>query len=208
MPTATKAAAAAEKAVAVPDYEVKVFLDAKVLDVEFEPREDLEHLLKLSGSNRKIAMQFLDSRPPKIQGEGWGVRVRKFEAEQICELTFKRRYPLGKLALSDALATAAADGFDASERDYEAQVEWGYNKQTLSFTLKKQFKVKGHREMNLPPAEIIRAAALDEIPGKLDRWKKAGWRGPFWKRVSSMAPCSAGAGRESGTARTSRSKSG
>jgi len=169
-------AASPAVAAAVPNYEVKVYLDAaKVLDVEFKPTRDADRVLDLKDSNRKISMQFLDARPPQIHPEGWDVRVRKFEDDEKFELSYKRRYPLAPGQLADALALAARQGFHAQEGDYAAQVEWGFQKQTLSFTLKKEFKAKGYRGMNLPSLDDVRAAAVKALPGKLDRWKQEGW---------------------------------
>lgn len=171
----TAATVAAAPATAVPNYEVKLFLDAaKVLDVEFKPTKDADKVFDLKSSNRKIAMQFIDARPLQVHAEGWSVRVRKFEDDEKFELSYKRRYPLATGTLADALARAAEHGFH-KENDYAAQVEWGYSKQTLSFTRKKEFKAKGCDAMNLPAAEVVRQAVLDGLPGKLNRWKKEGW---------------------------------
>lgn len=66
-------------AVAVPNYEVKLFLDPiKVLTVEFKPNKDADRVLNLKHPSRKIAMQFLDSRPHQLHPEGWNVRLRRF----------------------------------------------------------------------------------------------------------------------------------
>jgi hypothetical protein len=161
---------------ATPDFEVKLFLDAaKVLDVEFKPVADVSRELDLRPSNRKISMQFLDARPPAIHAEGWSVRVRKFEDDDKFELSYKRRYPIGQGDLPDALFIAAEHGFHAGEGDYAPQVEWGYDKRTLSFTRKKEFKAKNCPGMSLPSLEAVREAAIAGLPGKLDRWKRDGW---------------------------------
>jgi hypothetical protein len=166
----------ASAATAVPNFEVKLFLDAaKVLDVEFKPTRDTRRTLDLPDSNRKIAMQFIDARPVQICEAGWGVRVRKFEDQEKYELSYKRRYPLGGGTLAEVLTAAARDGFGADDRKYAAQVEWGYGKQTLSFTRKKEFKARGGDGMNFPSADDVHRAAVEGLPGKLDRCKAPGW---------------------------------
>ncbi|MBX9579442.1 MAG: hypothetical protein K2X87_03965, partial [Gemmataceae bacterium] len=93
--------AAAQVAAAVPNYEVKLFLDhAQVLDAEFRPTREADRALDLKGSNLRIAMLFLDARPPALQPGGWAVRVRRFEGSDGLELSDKRRYPFepGRLA--------------------------------------------------------------------------------------------------------------
>jgi len=169
-------------AAAVPNYEVKLFLDpVKVLDVEFKPTKKIDRALDLKNSNRKIAMQFLDAarsapdKPSLLQGAGWNVRVRRFEDSDKLELTYKRRYDIEPGKLAHALATASADGFHANESDYAAQVEWGFTKETLSFTRKKEFKAKHTAELALPSEAELQLLAIQEIPGKLDRAQAPGW---------------------------------
>ena len=163
-------------AAAVPDYEVKLFLDPeKVLDVEFKPTREVRQLLNLSENSLKITMQFLDARPVQLQATGWTVRARKFEKANEIELTYKRRYPVGAATLTDALAAASRDGFHAGEDDYAAQVEWGYQAETLSFSRKRAFAATGGGETTLPSLADLQRAAVAGLPGKLDRWQETGW---------------------------------
>jgi hypothetical protein len=171
----------AQVAAAVPNYEVKCFLDpAKVLDVEFKPTKQADRVLDLKNSNRKIAMQFLDvpgaapTDKRQIDAAGWNVRLRRFEHSDILELSYKRRYRIEPGHLAEVLAVAAADGFHAREADYAAQVEWGFSRETLSFTRKKEFKA-GPGELELPGAKEFQTLAVREIPGKLDRTNRPGW---------------------------------
>lgn len=50
------------------------------------------------------------------------------------ELTYKKRYPVVNGNIQAALTLANQEGFDASDDNYEAEVDWGYGKQTLSFS--------------------------------------------------------------------------
>lgn len=175
--------AVSEQSVAdVKSYEVKVFLDhTLVLDLEFKPTKQAERTFDLKNSNRKIAMQFLDSerlpdeekRP--LDAAGWNVRLRRFEDSGKLELSYKRRYSFERGQLASVLAEAAREGFHDKENDYEAQVEWGFKKQTLSFTRKKELDAVGLSELELPGVKKARAMAIREIPGKLDRTKQPGW---------------------------------
>jgi hypothetical protein len=161
--------------VATPDFEVKLSLDpASVLDIEFEPTRKVERELELEGSNRKIATLFVDSRPFNLHSESWNVRIRRFEDEKKLEVSYKRRSPLGSATLADALTAAAEQGFDSREDDYDAQVEWGYARRTLSFTRKKELKAEGG-DLLLPATDEARRTVVEDIPGRLDRWKQEGW---------------------------------
>lgn len=162
---------------AVPDFECKLYLDAgKVLDAEFKPRDRVDAALKLSKSARRMAMLFIDARPPAIQPAGWNVRIRKFEEDDDkFEITYKRRFPLGDGTVRDALLAAAREGLDASEPDYEAQVEWGYARRTLSLSKKAKFKSDDHGGLAMPAEDVVIEEALKDLPGKLDRFQSAGW---------------------------------
>lgn len=182
MSKAAKSPAPPESAPAVPDYEVKMFLDpAKVLGVDLKPSREADRVLNLKRPGRKIVMQFLDApRPaagelPPLHAAGWNVRLRRFEDTGEVELSYKRRYRVEPAGLAAALLIAAGDGFTAGERDYAAQVEWGYERQRLSLTRKKVLSAKGLHEGELPALPDARAAVVREIPGKLDRHREAGW---------------------------------
>jgi hypothetical protein len=83
------------------------------------------------------------------------------------ELTYKRRYPVPS-GLVAALKRAERDGFDDSEKD--AEVEWGYQQRTLTFS-------KGPKpspNAALPPLSDARARAVSKMPDKLtpEGWAK------------------------------------
>ena len=132
--------ASPQVAAAVPNYEVKLFLDpTKVLDVEFKPTKLADRTLDLKNSNRKISMQFLDVQPNHFKAEGWTIRARKFEGSDKLELSYKRRYPIAPEQLAEALAAAGADGFHAREDDYPRRSS-GVSRNA---ELRRSFKAKG-----------------------------------------------------------------
>jgi hypothetical protein len=160
---------------AVPDYEVKFFLDpAKVLDNLNEPTKAVHDALGLSSSVKKLRMLFLDSKTHDLHEVGWNVRLRTIEDEEGIELAFKKRFRVGDQPLSQILEQAASEGFGADDGNYRAQVEWG-SRRTLSFTRKKTVHVKGVKGMELPEEADARLAAVAEIAGKLDRARPGGW---------------------------------
>jgi hypothetical protein len=54
-------------------------------------------------------------------------------------------------------------------------VEWGFRKETLSFSRKKELPATHAAELTLPTASELQSLAIHEIPGKLDRTQSAGW---------------------------------
>lgn len=182
MPKAAKSPAPPAAAPAVPDYEVKLFLDpAKVLGVDLKPSREADRVLNLKRPGRKIVMQFLDAARaspgelPPLHADGWNVRLRRFADAGEVELSYKRRYRVEPGGLSAALAVAAGDGFTAGEKDYAPQVEWGYARQRLTLTRKKALSARGLPEGELPSLPDARAGVVRGLPGKLDRHREAGW---------------------------------
>jgi len=161
---------------AVPDYEVKFFLvPDRALDADGHPAKDVRRGLDIKKGSRKLRMQFIDGKKPQLHPQGWDVRLRKKEGEDDFELTYKRRYPVGDDGLDAALSRAAKEGFGRGEKGYDAQVEWGSKRRTLTFSREKAVGRGGHRGMDLPGLEESRKACTREVPGKLDRWVRPGW---------------------------------
>jgi hypothetical protein len=167
-------AAAAEPA--SPDVEVKLALrPERVLDGQHRPTAEVAEFFGVEKPPLKIRMQFLDGPKQQLHESGWDIRLRMREDEPDLEITYKRRYRVPEGTLKSVLAQAADDGFDADEKDYEPQVEWGLEKQTLSFSRSKTAPPAGSGPLALPAPAKSRAIVLAEIPGKLDEFRQPGW---------------------------------
>ena len=97
-------------------------------------------------------------------------------------MTFKRRYPVDG-PLDQVLAKAAQEGFDIASNAYEAELEWGYQKQTLTFANEKRAGDGEQQNVALPSAGDAQHLADAKMPDKLQHWKEEGWA----KRVLSHA---------------------
>lgn len=170
--------ASAAPSPAVPDYEVKLLLNpGAVLDSNHDLSSSVRSHFGMPSTKTKMSTEFLDSDDQDLNAEGWNVRVRKMEDfdDKEFELTYKKRYPITNGNIDAALAAAALDGFDAGEDDYDAQVDWGYQKQTLSFSNKKSVDQDGYDGMdNLSKDDAI-DIAMDEAPGKFEDWSSSNW---------------------------------
>jgi hypothetical protein len=163
-------AAAAEPA--SPGVEVKLFLDPSLtIDARNQPSRDVLAAFEVTGNPVTIKMQFLDGRGLELHKAGWNVRFRTVQGKDKMELTYKRRYPVAS-GLDAALAEAERDGFDAREKDYEPELEWGYEKETLTFSNEKS---KKSTNPTLPSLANARTLAVNEMPGKLQHFGPHGW---------------------------------
>lgn len=175
--SAEPASSAAAPQPMTPDYEVKLFLDPSlVLDANHELTPALRNFFQTRAAE-KIRVQFLDTNDQRINQEGWYVRLRKKEndASNKFEIVYKKRYLVENGNLNAALAQAARDGFTADDTNYEAQVDWGYAKQTLSISRKKKVKQDAFSGMALPDLPTTRSWAIDEAPGKFVNWSAPQW---------------------------------
>lgn len=165
--------AQADSLAEVQSYEVKFFLKpAKVLLPNHELQPEVLQAFGLPNTKIAMAMQFLDSRPPQLHPAGWDVRLRKLASRKGLQLTFKRRFPV-KTTVRDGLMLAAQEGFNADEKDYEVELEWGQAHRTLTFS---RTKVLASAEfLQLHQDKASRTSAVNDIPGKLDRLMKPGW---------------------------------
>lgn len=168
---------------ASPGVEVKFFLDASLtLDANNQPTRDVLAAFQATGSPVTIKMQFLDG--PGLELAGWNVRFRTVQGKGKMELTYKRRYPVPS-GLDAALARAERDGFDAGERDYEAELEWGYQQETLTFSKE---RTEASANPILPSLASARTLAVSEMPGKLQRFGPNGWAKGILSGASIYGP--------------------
>lgn len=161
-----------------PNYELKVFLDPDVvLDADKRLKAEVIQYFQMPTTVEKLAVQFMDTEDLDLNDEGWSVRIRKKEEykDKEFELAYKKRYPILNGDIDGALALAAAEGFRASDTNYEAQVDWGYEKQTLSITRKKLISKSGYEGMELPTRKDSRKWTIDEAPGKFVDWVDNDW---------------------------------
>ncbi|WP_248930278.1 hypothetical protein [Paenibacillus hamazuiensis] len=160
----------------VPDYEVKLLMNpSAVLGTDYKLTSAVKSAFGMPDTVTKMNVQFLDTDSKDIYSNGWSPRVRKTEGESGFELTYKKRFPVVGDDIDAALTTANQDGFDSSDTNYEAQIEWGYQKKTLSVTRSKSGSKSGYSGMDLPSLKDSRSLLINNAPGKFDDYVYNGW---------------------------------
>lgn len=169
---APQASAAAN---AVPAYEVKFLAKPElVLNTDGTPRSEVIQTLGLNSTARNISAEYFDTNALNLNQAGWDVRFRKKDDKNNYELTYKKRYPVINGDVNAALTLANQEGFDASDDNYEAEIDWGYGKQTLSFSNTKKVDTKA-TGVQLPSQQEALSMLLDKLPGKLKNWSSSNW---------------------------------
>ncbi|KFY22310.1 hypothetical protein V493_06674 [Pseudogymnoascus sp. VKM F-4281 (FW-2241)] len=158
----------------VPDYEVKLLMDPTVvLGSDFKLKSEVLSAFAMPTAVTKMNVQFLDDEEQTIYSAGWSPRIRKKEGESDYDLTYKKRYAVSGDDIDGALTLANSEGFDAETSKYEAQIEWGYQKKTLSLSNDKT--VPGPSGMDLPNVGDSQAMLIDEAPDKFIDWTSDNW---------------------------------
>ncbi|WP_433922365.1 CYTH domain-containing protein [Paenibacillus taichungensis] len=169
---APEASAAAN---AVPAYEVKFLAKPElVLNTDGTPRSEVIQTLGLNSTARNISAEYFDTNALNLNQAGWDVRFRKKDDKNNYELTYKKRYPVINGDVNAALTLANHEGFDASDDNYEAEIDWGYGKQTLSFSNTKKVDTNA-TGVQLPSQQEALSMLLDKLPGKLKNWSASNW---------------------------------
>lgn len=173
----------------VPDYEMKFLLDSgKVLNDDYELNSEYRGFFDTGKKYETVGVLYLETEDYDFSNEGWYNRIRIKEDSDKFDLTYKKRYSIENGDIEDALTKANEEGFDISDTNYEAQVDWGYNKMTLSLSNKKTEKNNGYDEMELPGRKDAIEIIKDNMPGKEEDWKEKNWGKDLIDDVKKCGP--------------------
>ncbi|MFD3518382.1 hypothetical protein [Streptomyces sp. NPDC058657] len=159
---------------AVPSYEVKINLTAAALDSSRAPSAAVRSAFGITGSAKARSYSYYDTDDRALDAEGWSVRLRHKDGSSF-EETYKKRFPITDGNIDAALNTANAAGFSSADTTYKAEVDWGYGKQTLSFSHEKKRSASNYPGTTLPSSETGQNWLVNDVPGKLKDWKSGGW---------------------------------
>ncbi|WP_377273334.1 hypothetical protein [Peterkaempfera sp. SMS 1(5)a] len=159
---------------AVPTYEVKIDLTTAALDASHAPTSAVKAAFGITGSAKARAYEYYDTAALDLNAQGWDVRLRHKSGSDF-EESYKKRFPVTNGDIEAALDEANAEGFDSSDTNYDAEVDWGYSKQTLSFSNEKSHSGSGYSGASMPSSSTGRNWLVNEIPGKLDDWLGSNW---------------------------------
>ena len=170
---------------AIDGVEVKYLLDpAKALDAEGKPTEEVLAALGWTGKVKNRGMQFLDVEGKLYNEAGWSNRVRIKQGDDEYDVTFKKRYAVENGDIAAALAKAEADGFVAGLDGYECELDWGWNKLTLSVATEESVAKVGYDDTVLPNLEdsiaMVEGAMPDPVKAVAADITKAVLCGPIY----------------------------
>lgn len=172
-----------------PSFEVKLLLKPEqVLGYNKEMKQEVLEHFQAGTKYERIQVQFLDTANKSLSDEGWFARIRKKEFSKDFELTYKKRYPIQNGVIQDALEIAKKDGFDSKTDSYEAEVDWGFEKKTLSISNKKSYSAKGYGVLDLPTERAAQNMLIEKLPGKMNKWLYTNWGEEMLKNSHIYGP--------------------
>ncbi|MDJ1476881.1 hypothetical protein QBX67_16750 [Bacillus sp. LS15-K4] len=172
-----------------PSFEVKLLLKPEqVLGYNKEINQEVLEYFQAGTNYERIQVQFLDTANKNLNNEGWFARIRKKEFSKDFELTYKKRYPIQNGVIQDALEVAKKDGFDSKTDNYEAEIDWGFEKKTLSISNKKSYSAKGYGVLDLPKERAAQNMLIEKLPGKMNKWLYTNWGEEMLKNSRIYGP--------------------
>lgn len=160
----------------VPNYEIKFLLDSEeIVSNSGKLQKDYRNLFETGSSYETISVLYIETEDYDFNNQGWCNRLRTKENSDKFELTYKKRYSIQNGNIDNVLTLANEDGFDCSDTNYKAQIDWGYNKMMLSLSRKKTVSNKGYDNLELPKKSDAINILKKEMPGKENNWLYDGW---------------------------------
>ncbi|WP_028559323.1 hypothetical protein [Paenibacillus pinihumi] len=168
--------AVAAKPNMTPNYEIHALLDPNAaLNPDHTLNSTVLSVFNITAAPVQMNVQYMDTNNQDLNKEGWSARIRKMTGDTKFKLNYKKRYPITGNNITAALNQANKDGFDSSDTNYDAQVEWSYSSKTLSISIDKNVSIAGYSGVTLPNQADSVAAIVNNIPGKLNKWTSPGW---------------------------------
>lgn len=166
-------------------YEVKFLLDPeKVLDEDHLLKEEWVDTFGITEDYLPIEVMYLDTPDKTFFNEGWINRLRRKSGKKKVERTYKKRYPVTGTDIAAALENAKKDGFTIPDPDdeasddeavFEPEVDWGYEKMTLSFSLEDSGKMKGHESLATVTEDEAKDFLAEAMPDLERDWTESQW---------------------------------
>lgn len=160
----------------VQTYEVKFLLDSnQVLNKDHRLKKEYRNYFDTSSDYLTMGILYLDTETQDFNNQGWINRIRVKEGKSDFELTYKKRYPIQDGNIEEAITLANQEGFDKTDTNYSAEIDWGYSKMTLSLSCKKEKSNKGYNDLELPKKNAAIDMIKDRMPGKEEDWLYKNW---------------------------------
>ena len=119
----------------VSSYEIKLLLDSdKTLGEDHRLKEEIRLAFRMREMADAYRVAYLETPDKEFLNAGWINRVRARTGCEKIRLTYKKRFPIQNGDIDAALAAAAAEGLAKDDAQFPTEIDWGFEKMTLSFS--------------------------------------------------------------------------
>ena len=168
-------------------FEVKFVLDEKVLDASDKSKIDSAYI-ETFGLNKvtPINVVYIDTDDRTFLNAGWINRLRVKGGADKFEYTFKKRYSVEGDNIDAAVAKAKADGL--VDAGFEAEIDWSFDKMTLSYKLDVDVSNEGFEALALPSVADAVKTANSNMPKIEMNTNKKNWGSKALKSSGFVGP--------------------
>ncbi|MBR3007106.1 MAG: hypothetical protein IKH70_00700 [Stomatobaculum sp.] len=170
-------AASPPRTVSIP-CETHILLDsALVLDEKHLLKKEIRDEFQLEKKFKSYSLAYFETPDRAFGSEGWinRVRMRDGKADKGFELTYKKRYRVEGNDPGLVLSLAEAEGFDLSDENWEAEVEWNHSGMILSISAESKGPADGLESVaDLSAADGISMLKAGMPPAERN-WKSENW---------------------------------
>ena len=158
--------------------ETHILLDsALVLDEKHLLKKEIRDEFQLEKKFKSYSLAYFETPDRAFGNEGWinRVRMRDGKADKGFELTYKKRYRVEGNDPGLVLSLAEAEGFDLSDENWEAEVEWNHSGMMLSISAESKGPADGLESVaDLSAADGISMLKAGMPPAERN-WKSENW---------------------------------
>lgn len=152
---------------------MKLRLSEAAVDAHGEPSAHFRSHFDVLGESGAEQAVYFDTADGMLAQHGWTARLRHKDGAENYDITYKYRLPLGDNSLSANTIDAGLDrarkqNFDASDTNYDAQVNASFATSTLDFSNKKSAACVTS-QCEIPSVDDAVTIVADLEPGKLKK---------------------------------------
>ena len=150
-------------------FEVKLLLNpTRSLDSDNVPIKELQDLFAVDKTNQREVI-YIETSDRSFNNDGWSNRLREKEGKKKLELTYKKRYAVDGTDIDATFEKAVKDNHGFIDGEYEAQIDWGYNKMTLSFVLEVKIEKPAGGLKSISEKDLV-SALMSNMPAEEYEW--------------------------------------
>ncbi len=168
-------------------FEVKFVLDEKVLDASDKSKVDSAYIEAFELKKvTPIKVVYIDTDDRTFFKAGWINRLRVKDSAKKFEYTFKKRYSVEGDNIAAAIEKAKTDGI--ADAGFEAEIDWSFDKMTLSYKLDADISNEGYENLDLPSISNALKTAKKNMPQVEVKEKGKKWGTAALKSSTFIGP--------------------